>query len=92
LYYTSPYIVVEGRKVLDRPWWGITNATDETITVTNANGSDEVDIPSGQQARLMKYGTDSFTVTFPNGYQASVSTPERNVQISLDEMGNLIAE
>jgi hypothetical protein len=92
MYYESPYIVIEGRQVLDRPWWHIANNTTDTITVTNANGSDEVDIPSGQKAQLMQYGTESFTVTFPNGYQANITTSDKNVGISVDQAGNVMAE
>jgi hypothetical protein len=92
MYYDSPYIIINGQKVLDRPWWHITNNTDDTITVTNANGSDEVDIPSGQTAQLMQYGTESFTVTFPNGYQANITTSDKHVSIFVDQAGNVIAQ
>lgn len=89
MYSDSPYIMVDGKKVLDKPWWHIQNDTPYTLTITNADGSDEVDIESGKTAQLMYYGNKEFTVTFPDGYQASVKTSDQEIVISQDAEGNI---
>lgn len=76
--------------MLDRPWWTIVNNTDETITVSNAEGSDVLDINEGEKGSLMRYGTDSFFVTFPDGTQYEISTLKYHVKIEFDSQGNLI--
>jgi len=92
MYYTSPYVTVNGQKMLDEPWWHITNDTEYTITVTNGDGSDEVDIESGKTSNLMWYGTKSFKITFPNGFQSTITTRTKNISIKVDEDGNLVTE
>jgi hypothetical protein len=91
MYNDSPYIIINNEKVLDQPWWNIKNDTPEKLTLTNADGSDEVDIESGKAAKLMYYGNkdNGFTVTFPDGYQTSVETSEQQVTIHQDEQGNV---
>lgn len=90
MYNSSPYIEIAGERVLDQPWWQIRNNTPYSITVTNENASDEVDLATGQEGNLMYYGTKNFTLTFPDGYQATISPGNNNVVINIDEQGNVV--
>jgi hypothetical protein len=90
-YYDSPYIIVNNQQVLDQPWWYIKNETPGTLTATNADDSDEVDIESGTRGKLMYYGNKDkgFTLTFPDGYQTSIETSKQQVTIYQDAEGNI---
>jgi hypothetical protein len=90
MYYDSPYITVDGQKVLDKPWWTISNRTPYTLTVANGDSSDEVDIDSSDTQKLMFYGSHEFTVKFPDGYQATVTPGKNNVTIEVDESGDIV--
>jgi hypothetical protein len=89
MYYDSPYVIVDGEKVLDQPWWHIKNDTPYNLTVINTDGSDEVDIDSGKTAQLMYYGNKGFTIKFPDGEQTTIEASDQQVRIYQDEEGNV---